>query len=42
MPHHVQMNNEMRIEMKIDALPTKFEAMLEEKQMNGPISLAQI
>jgi hypothetical protein len=43
------MNNKMRIEKKVDAipalinaLPAKFEALLEEKQMNGPISMAQM
>jgi hypothetical protein len=39
MPHHVQMNNEKRIKQKIDELPSKIEAPLEDKQMNGPVSI---
>ncbi len=42
MPHHVQMNNEKRIELKIDNLPSKIEALLEDKQMDGPVSYAQM
>ncbi len=40
MPHHVMKNNEKRIEQKIDELPSKIEALLEDKQMNGPVSLS--
>ena len=42
MPHHVQMNNEKRIEQKIDELPSKIEALLEDKQMNGTVSLSEM
>lgn len=42
MPHHIQMNNQMRIEKKIDKLPERFEEILDERQMAGPVSLAQM
>lgn len=42
MPHHIQMHNQMRIEKKIDELPKRFEELLDERQMAGPVSLAQM
>ena len=41
MPHYGQMNNEKRIELKINDLPSKIEALLEDKQMKGPVLLSQ-
>jgi|Transcript_4726 hypothetical protein len=42
MPCHVQLNNQKRMEKKIDELPSRFERLLDERQMNGPITLAQM
>jgi hypothetical protein len=42
MPCHVQLNNQMRMEKKIDELPSRFERLLDQRQMNGPVTYAQM